>query len=136
MANNDVEVTSNPPRAAPPYVGLSFDTWDEAKKYLDRYAEENLFVWSVDSSNSIENENKKLAGRGISQEDWYDPKLKHKNVKLVCVFGGKKRIGSGSGARPMQSTIKADCPVFVHLIASKKSLKVVKAPLKSESQSS
>lgn len=82
-------------------VGATFPTWEEATRELDDIAKERFFVWVTDTSNSIAAENKKVISRG--ETELYDTNLKYKNVTLVCSFGGKKRIGSGTGARPIQA---------------------------------
>lgn len=69
-----------------PRLGQSFKTWEEAKSVLNAYSKKRNFVYSVDSSNLISAEKKKLAARGIPEEDWYDTALKYKYLTHVFVF--------------------------------------------------
>ncbi|KAK3918466.1 Protein FAR1-RELATED SEQUENCE 5, partial [Frankliniella fusca] len=107
-------------------IGEEFDSFDEFKKKLAEYEDKVFAVYTIASSSTIANANKKLLEKDGGAGNLYKPELKYQNVKFTCTSGGRCRVGTGTGARPMQSTNKIGCPSLLHLISTRTKLVVEK----------
>ncbi|XP_034232771.1 uncharacterized protein LOC117640401 [Thrips palmi] len=98
------------------YVGQEFTNYDDFEKLLWEFQFRHHTVFTVGMSKKIEQMNKIRAARGVTPQP---PELKYAYLTLRCKRGGPTRIGTGTGARCLQSTWKAGCPAKIRLTARK-----------------
>lgn len=88
---------------APIYVGKEFSSIREVEEALQLYENENHMKFVTGVCHSVDNENKKLARRGLPEAQHYKWELKHKNITYRCKFGPNDRIRTGRGIRTLKA---------------------------------
>ncbi|KAK3931288.1 hypothetical protein KUF71_025548 [Frankliniella fusca] len=99
------------------YKDQRFNSFEEFEAARVKYQEKNYVLWVIGNTTTVQAANAEIVAKGGN--NLFKPELRYRYAKFTCKFGGKVRIGTGKGKRPMQATHKIGCEARLELRATR-----------------